>query len=178
MGAFETDRSVEMRNVRSRLTLLSAVILAMGVNAASAADPDTQAKLDAITAAIPKFAVPMREVGDRFQNMYFAVKGGNWALAAYMSKYMDKAMNPAKLTKPKEYPDWRNFYDGEFEPVNKAINAKDMAAFDTAYTEAIKNCNDCHQAMDYGFIKVVKQERPADVGIDYTRKSEPGAVPK
>ena len=28
----------------------------------------------------------MREVGDRFQNMYFAAKGGNWALAAYMSK--------------------------------------------------------------------------------------------
>ena len=38
---------------------------------------DVQGQLDALKAALPKFAIPMREVGDRFQNMYFAAKGGN-----------------------------------------------------------------------------------------------------
>jgi len=28
-------------------------------------------------------AIPMREVGDRFQNMYYAAQGGNWALALH-----------------------------------------------------------------------------------------------
>jgi hypothetical protein len=30
--------------------------------------------------------------------------------------------------------------------------------------------------MDYGFIKVVKQDKPVDVGVDYKLSSEPGAV--
>jgi hypothetical protein len=32
--------------------------------------------------------------------------------------------------------------------------------------------------MGYGFIKVVKLSAPADNGINYTIKSEPGDVPK
>jgi hypothetical protein len=154
------------------------IALALGANVASAADPETQAQIDAIKAVIPKFAIPMREVGDRFQDMYFAAKGGNWALAAYMSKYMNGAMTPASLTKPAEYKDWRVFYDKDFVPVNKAIQAKDWAAFDTAYSSTIGICNECHKFMEYGFIRVVKQPVPSDNGIDYTKKSEPGDVPK
>ena len=56
--------------------------------------------------------------------------------------------------------------------------AKDWKAFDTAYNAVIKNCNTCHEGMGYGFIKVVKLKAPADPGIDYTIKSEPGDVPK
>ncbi|HMA09306.1 MAG TPA: hypothetical protein VKP68_15630, partial [Ramlibacter sp.] len=89
-------------------------LLALSAGSAMAAEGDTQAQLDALKAAIPKFAIPMREVGDRFQNMYFAAKEGNWALAAYMSKYMNGAMNPAKLTKPEEYQAWKNFYEVRF----------------------------------------------------------------
>ena len=143
-----------------------------------AAEPDAQKQLDAIKAAIPKFAIPMREVGDRFQNIYFAAHGGNWALAAYMAKYMNGAMNPAALTKPDEYKVWKGFYDETFAPVNKAIMAKDLKAFDTAYKAVISDCNGCHVGMGYGFIKVVKLNAPADTGINYKVKSEPGDVPK
>jgi len=120
----------------------------------------------------------MREVGDRFQNMYFAAHGGNWALAAYMSKYMNGAMNPAKLTKPEEYKVWKSFYEETFARVEKAIQAKDLKAFDAAYKAVVNDCNGCHQGMGYGFIKVVKLKAPADTGIDYSVKSQPGDVPK
>jgi hypothetical protein len=121
----------------------------------------------------------MREVGDRFQNMYFAAKDGNWALAAYMSKYMNGSMNPASVTKPAEYKVWKSFYDNTFASVNKAIMAKDWKGFDGAYMAVISDCNGCHQAMGYGFIKVVKMSTPADNGIDFTSiRSEPGDVPK
>ena len=89
---------------------------------------DAQKQIDELRSALPKFAIPMREVGDRFQNMYFAAQGGNWALAAYMSKYMNGSMNPASVTKPAEYKVWKSFYDDTFAPVNKAIQAKDMKA--------------------------------------------------
>jgi len=139
---------------------------------------DIQKQVDELRSALPKFAIPMREVGDRFQNMYFAAKGGNWALAAYMSKYMNGSMNPASVTKPAEYKVWKSFYDETFAPVNKAIQAKDFKAFETAYAGVIKDCNGCHEGMGYGFIKLVKLDSPADPGINYTIKSEPGDVPK
>ena len=120
----------------------------------------------------------MREVGDRCQNMYFAANKGNWALAAYMSKYMNGAMNPAALTKATEYKVWKGFYESNFAEVNKAIQAKDLKAFNTAYTAVVNDCNNCHKAMEYGFIQVVKQTAPSDQGINYTLKSEPGDVPK
>lgn len=139
---------------------------------------DTQKQLDDIMAALPKFAIPMREVGDRFTDMNAAAQGGNWALSAYMSKYMNNAMNPAKLTKPDEYKNWSTFYTGAFDPVNKAISAKDITAFDTAYASSITSCNACHEAMGYKFIKILKQDTPADQHVDYTVKSEPTDVPK
>ena len=157
--------------------LLAVGVFALG-GAALAAEADLQKQIDEVKGALPKFAIPMREVGDRFRNMYFAAKDGNWALAAYMSKYMNGSMNPAAVTKPAEYKVWKGFYDNTFAGVNKAIMAKDTKAFETAYTAVINDCNSCHQGMGYGFIKVVKMKTPADVGVDYTVKSEPGAVPK
>ena len=136
------------------------------------------ADLNDVVGVLPKFAIPMREVGDRFQNMYFAAKGGNWGLAFYMSKYMNNAMNPAKLTKPDEYPLWASFYTDKFAPVNKAISAKDLAGFEKEYTTVIKECNACHTAMGYAFIKVVKQKAPSDQGIDYKVPSKAEDVPK
>jgi hypothetical protein len=136
------------------------------------------AELNDVIGVLPKFAIPMREVGDRFQNMYFAAKGGNWGLAFYMSKYMNGAMNPAKVTKPNEYPLWQSFYEEKFAPVNKAIMAKDVAAFEKEYTAVIKECNACHSAMGYGFIKVVKQKAPSDQGINYKVPSKAEDVPK
>src|SRR6516165_505335 len=139
------------RRMRSAALLITGSLTLLAFDApAQDAAKDVQSQLDAIKAVLPKFAIPMREVGDRFQNMYFAAKGGNWALAAYMSKYMNNAMNPAALTKPDEYKVWKGFYDGAFAPVNKAIQAKDFSAFETAYNNAIQSCNGCHKAMSYG----------------------------
>ena len=139
---------------------------------------DVQKQIDEIKGALPKFAIPMREVGDRFQNIYFAAQGGNWGLAFYMSKYMNGAMNPTKVTKAKEYEDWKSFYETTFEPVNRAIMAQDIKAFTKEYNAVIKSCNACHQGMGYGFIKVIKLREPADKGINYFLKSKATDVPK
>jgi hypothetical protein len=157
---------------------VTGLIVAASSLCVNAAGEDMQKQIDGIMSALPKFAVPMREVGDRFQNMAFAAEGGNWALAAYFSKYMDKAMNPAKVTKPKEYESWRAFYDGDFASVNKAIAAEDKAAFTKEYTAVIASCNECHAGMGYGFIQVKKLAAPADQGIEYKLSSKAADVPK
>jgi hypothetical protein len=167
------------------MVIVSVVLLSfIVINAVNAADAemlkqdDLQAQIDAVMNAIPKFAIPMREVNDRFQNMYFAAKGGNWGLAAYMSKYMDAAMNPAKLTKPSEYPAWSNFYSETFAPVNKAIMAQDFKSFEKEFMAVIGKCNECHAGLGYRFIKVIKQKTASNAGIDYSVKSKATDVPK
>jgi hypothetical protein len=171
-----------MEDAMAKLTRSAAILLATSVLTAASAvaqetSKDVQKQIDEMKSVLPKFAIPMREVGDRFQNMYFAAEGGNWGLAAYMSKYMNGAMNPAKVTKPNEYQVWKGFYENTFASVTKAIDAKDFKAFETAYSSAITACNGCHTGMGYGFIKVMKLGAPADSGIDYTLKSNPGDVP-
>jgi len=167
-----------MLSIKSKL-ICAATCFVLSGGVAVAAEADLQKQIDEVRGALPKFAIPMREVGDRFQNIYFAAKDGNWALAAYMAKYMNGSMTPASVTKPAEYKVWKGFYDNTFAPVNKAIMAKDLKGFEAAYTAVITDCNSCHQGMGYGFIKVVKMTTPADIGIDYkTIKSEPGDVPK
>jgi hypothetical protein len=158
---------------------LAGVLIGAGTATAYADEAALQKQIDEVRGALPKFAIPMREVGDRFQNMYFAAKGGNLALAAYMSKYMNGSMNPAAVTKPAEYKVWKSFHDDTFANVNKAIMTKDWKGFEKAYTAVTADCNNCHKGMGYGFIKVVKMSAPADNGIDYkTIKSEPTDVPK
>jgi len=84
----------------------------------------------------------------------------------------------ATISPPNDKYVRKGFYENTFAPVNKAIQAKDMKAFETAYNGMIANCNGCHAGMGYGFIKVMKLGAPADNGIDYKVKSEPGDVPK
>ena len=160
------------------LCLILSLNLGAQTAAAPAVDPAIQTQIDAIKGVIPKFAIPMREVGDRFQNMFFAAKGGNWGLAAYMSKYMNNAMKPASLTKPAEYPIWKTFNDSTCAAVNAAVAAQDFKAFSTEYDKVILSCNGCHAAMGYGFIKVVRQTAPSDQGLDYTLASKAADVPK
>ncbi len=158
--------------------LIAVCMLIAGTSIFASGAENVQKQIDEIVAAQPKFAVPMREVGDRFQNMYFAAEKNNWGLAYYMSKYMFKAMNPAALTKPKEYPMWKEFYDTKITPVNKAIEAEDFTAFKKAYSSAMKSCNECHADMGYSFIKVIKLNAPPDSGINYTVPSKAADVPQ
>ena len=169
-----------MKSIAGKAFATALVLAASGMLSLASAQEtkDVQKQIDEVRGALPKFAIPMREVGDRFQNMAFAARGGNWALAAYMSKYMNGSMNPASVTKPAEYKVWKSFYDDTFAPVNKAIQAKDLKAFETTYAAVINNCNGCHEGMGYGFIKVAKLSAPADPGLNYKVKSEPGDVPK
>jgi hypothetical protein len=108
---------------------LSGLLLVIGGTFSYGAENVLQEEINEIKAVLPKFSAPMREVGDRFQNMYYAAHGGNWALAGYMSKHIQDTMHPAKVTEPKIYEDWKASYETMFGPINKAIMAQDSKAF-------------------------------------------------
>lgn len=150
---------------------LSSVLLVIGSTFSYGAEAGLQKEINEIKGALPKFAAPMREVGARFQNMYYAAHGGNWGLAGYMSKHIQDSMDPAKVTEAKIYEDWKAFYETMFGPINKAILAQDLRTFERDYDEAIQSCNLCHVATRNGFVRVIKLREPADKGIDYLLKT-------
>ena len=71
--------------MKIRMLALALAVPTLTTGGLAFAQADVQKQIDEVRSALPKFAIPMREVGDRFQNMYFAARDGNWALAAYMS---------------------------------------------------------------------------------------------
>jgi hypothetical protein len=150
---------------------------APGAEPSAPAPPSARAELEAIRAALPRMAGPMREVGERFRDMVHGARAGNWALAAYMSKYMNGAMRPARLTKPEEHAAWEQFYRTDLEPLNAAIRAHDRSAFEKALRGAVRSCNACHSAMGYGFIEVTTPGPPADAGLRYRLRSRAADVP-
>jgi len=157
---------------------ISILLLVIGSTFSYGAENVLQKQIDEIKGVLPKFAAPMREVGDRFQNMYYAAHGGNWGLAGYMSKHIKDTMHPAKVTEPKIYEDWKAFYETMFVPINKAIIAQDIKAFEREYDEAIESCNLCHEATRNGFIRVIKLREPADKEIDYLLKTKGTGEPQ
>ena len=152
--------------------LLALLLFSLAVAPSSAAEDPLQQQVRELRAAMPKFGIPMREVGERFQNMYFAGQAENWGLASYMSKSMNAAMNSIKVSQAYLYPFWEQFYTSYFKPVNVAIDAQDHKAFEREFNAAIDKCNNCHFEMGFAFIRVRKPTGPASQLLDFAVKSK------
>lgn len=155
----------------SKAMLLGLFIMTTATAPAMAAD-NLDKQVREIKAAMPKFGIPMREVGERFQNMYFAAKADNWGLANYMSKSMNAAMGSVKVSQEYLYPFWENFYGNYFKPVNTAIEAQDLKSFEKEIALAVEKCNYCHFVMAYEFVKVKVPTVPATQLLDFNVKSK------
>lgn len=136
---------------------------------------DANSKADQIIKdGLPGFGPAMRGVSDSFDNMYYAAKGGNWALAAYMGDVMGDYMSPTQISRTKDYPQWDSFYKanlGDDGALRKAMSSKDFSAFDKAYSATISNCNACHAGLGFKFIQKIKASAP-EANLDYSVKSD------
>jgi len=159
--------------MKCTLSLLAVLLLiSTAALPSAAAEEPLQKQVREIRAVMPKFGIPMREVGERFQNMYFAAQAGNWGLARYMARSMNAAMSPVKVSQEYLYPFWENFYGNYFKPVTMSIDAQDAGAFEKEFTAAIARCNSCHFEMGFAFVKVRKPTGPATQLLDFSVKSK------
>jgi hypothetical protein len=158
-----------MKIVRAMLSAL--LLISVAAAPLAAAEEPLYKQVREIKGAMPKFGIPMREVGERFQNMYFAGQAENWGLARYMARSMNAAMDPVKITLPYLHPFWEYFYTNYFKPVTMAIDAQDSKAFEREFLSAIDKCNGCHFEVGFAFIKVKKPVVPASQLLDFGVKS-------
>jgi hypothetical protein len=120
-------------------------------------------------------AVAMNEVDYHAQNLWFAGKAANWPLADYywkkllvhmrMSLGEDRATasGEAKRTAPDVL---RSVENAANMQVGRAIERKDVLAFNTTYRALLEGCYNCHKAEGLPFLRPRMPVKPAQAIIN------------
>ncbi|MDO8634703.1 MAG: hypothetical protein Q7R34_00455 [Dehalococcoidia bacterium] len=112
--------------------------------------------------AIPLWAIQpgtaprMIELTVYFNNMWFGAQAGNWDLARFEIYRSDETVKGIYVTRPARTAAVKAWADPSLEALVKAVEAKDKAAFEKAYDNAVAGCNACHVVSEGGPLKSMK----------------------
>lgn len=104
----------------------------------------------------PGTAAQMIELLHRFNTIWFAGQAGNWDLVMFETHEAEEAVEVLKTTRPSRFPAVDAWAKANLEAIEKAAMAKDKAAFEKAYDDALAGCNGCHIASEGGPLKTLK----------------------
>ena len=98
-------------------------------------------------------------VQPRHIKLGLAGKARNWDYAAYEASELRNAFGRIGRTIPayrkQALPDmFASAILPSMDKLDAAIKAKDGAAFDSAYKEVTASCNNCHGALEHGFVVI------------------------
>jgi hypothetical protein len=121
----------------------------------------------------PGLGTVMIEYGIRFNNLWFAAQKNNWDMAHYQYLEMLEIQEVGETTRANRADALKAFENGALAPLDKAAQAKDLAAFTTAYDTAISGCNGCHATSSsadfksYKFVKITRPTAPDFNNVDW-----------
>ena len=108
-------------------------LLALAGGAFAASDwlkGSTDEKLKTLAAVQPGLGTVMIEYANRYSNIYYAAKGGNWPLAAYQLKEALEIQEVGETTRPQRAESLKAFERAFLDPLSKAIEARDSKSFE------------------------------------------------
>jgi hypothetical protein len=111
----------------------------------------------------PGLGTIMIEYGTRYYRTYYAAKAGNWDLAKYELHEAMEIQEVGEATRPGKAAMLKSFESTYLDPLQKAIEAKDWSAFETAYNKGVEGCNGCHAATGHPYIKYVTPATPPEM---------------
>lgn len=120
----------------------------------------TEEQLKTLADIQPGLGTVMIEYSNRYTDTYYAAKGGNWELAAYMVKEALEIQEVGEATRPARAGALKAFETAYLEPLNAAIEAKDFQKFDAAFKAGVKGCNGCHASQGFPYIEYVLPDAP------------------
>jgi hypothetical protein len=116
--------------------------------------------LDELGMIQPGMARLMPEVGTRVWKLYYAAQARNWPLARFQLKEAVKLLELSAFVRPKYTDNLEAFIGEHCEAVRGAIEARDLAAFDTAYTGMVEAANAYHALYDKPFLRWKTPDAP------------------
>lgn len=144
----------------SRILLVLAVVWVSG--AATAAGPEvdwrksteTSQKVERLIEALPNAGNIMIEMGERYQNLYWAAKLGKWEFAAYQAEEIKELIEKLQITRPKRAASAREFLGVIFPMLPEAVKTRDWKKFEVAFEQMRHECMACHGKNEMGFVQL------------------------
>lgn len=113
-----------------------------------------------------ELAVYMNRLQLFTNKLWFAAKNQNWELAAFYLEETEETMEEVaehdivedgiRITEQ-----MKTWGIPAIEPLEKAIESKELKNFELEYSNLITNCNGCHTATKHSFIKIKTPDAPA-----------------
>lgn len=108
--------------------------------------------LDQLAELQPGLGQLMPLVGERYWTLYYAAKGGNWALADYELRSLKSLWQKMGTTRPKYKGMLDNYAKKIFDPLVQHVAAKNFAEFEKVYMKGIELANTMHVASNHAEI--------------------------
>lgn len=119
----------------------------------------------------PGLGILMMEIGQRASAMSHAAKAENWDLVTYEIDELREAAKVGTITRPERKEALDKFLDGPLADVEDAAKEKDLATFQPAFDNMVKECNACHVSQEKAFIVYqVSKTPPQDFSLTKTAK--------
>jgi len=134
-----------------------------------------ESRVDALAKIQPGLGTVMTDYGNRFVDVFYAAKGGNWGLAQYQLNEMREIQEVGEATRPNHAEELKGFEEAFLDPLAQAILKKDRSKFNGLYRDAIGGCNGCHAGTGHEFIHFHLPNRPVEAYLDFSVKTDPVA---
>jgi hypothetical protein len=102
----------------------------------------------------------MAEIAERARRLYYAATLGNWPAAGYFSRTLTKHLRASAFSRPKYAEAMAEFLDADYAPVRDAIQARDSAAFATAWDALVTRVNHWHAEFGKGYLVYKTPDTP------------------
>ncbi|MCU7845454.1 MAG: hypothetical protein KZQ93_16625 [Candidatus Thiodiazotropha sp. (ex Monitilora ramsayi)] len=109
-------------------------------------------KLQNLIDALPGTSHWMFEVGERYNNLYWAAKQGKWEFAEYQVEEIEKLVQLVQLTRPKRAATAQEFLDSAIPPIKRAVESRQWNSFKFGFGQLSIACMHCHVQNDHAFI--------------------------
>ena len=141
--------------------LLVTLFTFLGISCSSDSDSDSNGTVENYQSAIEEIPLiyHMSFISRYAQKLYFAGEAENWELADIYSHEIEEIS--ADIVSRGEMHDGINISElmetmllPQIEQLEEAIDSGDREMFMDRYSVMIQSCNSCHDASDYGAVKV------------------------
>lgn len=139
---------------QKRLLPLFALLLAIPAAADWRKDGTDAEKLSNLTTLVPGTSHWMAEMGERYQNIYWAAKQEKWKFTQYQAEEIEKLVKIVMLARPKRAASAQTFLDNVFPGLNEAIDKMSWKAFEPAFVNMHGQCMACHAREDHAFVTI------------------------
>ncbi len=131
--------------------------VATGIPAAATAQDwrknvSTVKKVEKLIEVMPATGNIMIEMGERYKNLYWAAKLGQWEFANYQAEEMEELIDKLKITRPELAETANEFLKKSYPHVFQIVKLRDWSKFLVMFENLRNECMACHSKNGHGFI--------------------------